>query len=258
MVSYSLKSTNNTMKPFLIFLLRPEADVAQSEFDAFLRFGNLSESDVLRVDLLTQSVPENISLDDYSGLIVGGGPSNVSDSQEKKSTEQKRFEADLSKLLDKIVERDFPFFGNCYGLGALAVHQGAIVSKEKYGEEAGPVTITLTKEGRRDPLLKDLPSEFRAFLGHKEACQKLPESAVLLATDEACPVQLMRIKQNVYGCQFHVELDADGMETRINAYKHLGYFAPENADELISKCKQENINVPMKILSNFVSMYKKD
>ena len=72
-----------------------------------------------------------------------------------------------------------------------------------------------------------LPADFAAYGGHKEAVTRLPPRAVQLATSPACPVQAFRIGRNVYATQFHPELDIDGLCTRIDVYKHAGYFAPE-------------------------------
>ena len=37
---------------------------------------------------------------------------------------------------------------------------------------------------------------------------------------------------NVYATQFHPELDAVGVSTRVDVYKHAGYFHPSEADEI--------------------------
>jgi len=243
------------MKPFLILQLRPNDDAANGEFQAFLKHGGLSEKDVVRIRMEKAGIPE-INLDDYSGVIVGGGPSNISDPEEKKSDEQKRFEKDLQKLLEDIFDRDFPYLGACYGLGALAEFCGGDVSKEKFSEDVGPVTITLTKDGEKDPLTAGLPKSFWVFLGHKEACQNIPTGIVNLASSEECPHQMFRLKTNIYATQFHPELDVEGIVTRINVYKHHGYFPPEDAEVLMEKCKQEKVTVPPKILKRFIETYR--
>ena len=245
------------MKKFLILQLRPEDVASDNEFEAFLKLGKLKESEVHRVRIEKNGIPNDINLDDYSGVIVGGGPSNVSDEQEKKSDEQKKFEDDLDTLLNEVVQKDIPFLGACYGVGILSRHQGACVSKEKYGEEVGAVTVKITDEGKKDDLLKDLADEFRAFVGHKEACQGVPDSGVLLASSDTCPVQMYRVKNNIYATQFHPELDVDGIITRVSVYKNAGYFPPEDAERIIDEAKQENITVPEQILQKFVQKYQK-
>ena len=119
---------------------------------------------------------------------------------------QHRVERELSALLDEVVARDFPFFGACYGVGTLGVHQGGVIDRT-YAEPISAVRIRLTEDGLADPVLAGMAAEFDAFVGHKEACSVLPPGAVLLAGSAACPVQMFRVKQNLYATQFHPELD---------------------------------------------------
>jgi GMP synthase (glutamine-hydrolysing) len=241
------------MKPFLILQLRPEDEASDGEFEAFLKIANLKPDQVHRVRMEKEDVPR-VSLDDYSGVIVGGGPSNVSSTD--KDSQQKRFEKQLHNLLGQVVERDFPFLGACYGIGILANHLGGVVSTEKYGEGVGATSIELTDEALDDPLMQNLPQNFRAFGGHKESCQNLPPKATLLAKSNNCPIQMIRVKKNIYATQFHPELDSHGIALRIRIYKNHGYFKPEEADKLIADAMEETIAVPELILQNFATRYK--
>ena len=244
------------MKPFLILQLRPLNEASDNEFEAFLKYGELKVDEVHRVRMEQQSIPE-INLDDYSGIILGGGPSNISDSKEEKENYQKQFEADLNKLLDRIFKEDFPFLGVCYGIGALNYHQGGKVSKEKFSEDVGAVEIELTESGRKDELLSGLPSKFEAYVGHKEACLTIPENAKLLARSSTCPFQMIKFKQHIYATQFHTELDETGILLRIKVYKHHGYFSPVDAQMLIEKAKEFHVEYPSLILNNFVKKYRR-
>ena len=100
-----------------------------------------------------------------------------------------------------------------------------------------------------------MPESFTAFTGHKEACTVLPAHAVLLASSAACPVHMFRIKTNLYATQFHPELDAEGLVTRIDIYRHAGYFPPESADMLMADARRFTATEPMRILRNFVELY---
>ncbi|UXM91058.1 glutamine amidotransferase [Paenarthrobacter sp. JL.01a] len=241
------------MKPFLLLATRAEDAAADDEYQAYLRYCGLDASQLVRVRLESNPMPP-IDLADYSGVIVGGSPYTSSDPVEDKSPDQIRVEAELSALLDRIVAEDFPFLGACYGVGTLGVHQGALIDR-RFGEPVGATEISLTLEGERDPLLQGVPSTFDAFVGHKEACSKLPGHAVLLASSAACPVHMFRIKNNLYATQFHPELDADGLITRINIYKNAGYFPPHEADALIAAARESSVMEPMRVLRNFTQRY---
>ena len=241
------------MRPFLLLATRGEDEVADDEYAAMVRFGGLAPDQLRRVRLEAAPMPP-LDLDDYSGILVGGSPFNASDPVEEKSATQLRVEAELATLLDDVVARDFPFFGACYGVGTLGVHQGGIVDRT-YGEPVGPVPVTLTDEGRRDPLFADMPPTFDAFVGHKEAVHTLPPDAVLLASSPSCPVQAFRLKQNLYATQFHPELDVPGIVARIEAYRDAGYFRPEEMDEVIDRARRSTVEHPPQMLRNFVRRY---
>jgi GMP synthase (glutamine-hydrolysing) len=241
------------VKPFLLLAIRAEDAAADNEYEAFLACGGLRECD-LRRHRLEQRALGGLDLQDWSGIFLGGGPFNTTDPGELKSPVQRRVEADLRRLLDQVTDTDFPFLGACYGIGILGAHQGATVDRQ-YAEPVGPVPVTLTREGRQDPLLSALPATFDAFTGHKEAISVLPRHAVLLAESPTCPVQAFRIGSNVYATQFHPELDAAGLCTRIDVYKHAGYFEPGQAAELKAKAHRSNVTWPPAILHQFVQRY---
>ncbi|HMO11571.1 MAG TPA: glutamine amidotransferase [Actinotalea sp.] len=241
------------MKPFLLIGTRPEDAAADGELDAVLRFGGLDASTLVRVRLEAGPLPE-LDLDDVSGIIVGGSPFNASDPAEEKSATQLRVEAELSTLLDEVVERDLPFLGACYGVGTLGVHEGGLVDRT-YGEAVGAGEVALTAEGRADPIFAGIPHRFSAFVGHKEAIHVPPPHAVVLASSATCPVQAFRVKQNLYATQFHPELDVPGIVTRIGVYRHAGYFPAETTDSLIAEVSRQVVVHPPRVLANFVRRY---
>jgi GMP synthase (glutamine-hydrolysing) len=241
------------VRPFLLLSSRGEDVAAEGEYEAFLRFSGLSPRELHRIRMEAAPLPA-IDLDRYAGILLGGGPFNSSDPPELKSATQHRVENQMSDLLDRIVERDFPFFGACYGIGTLGVHQGGVVDRT-FGEPVSCVRIELTADGLADPVLDGVGEAFDAFVGHKEACRVLPPSAVLLARSAACPVQMFRVKQNVYATQFHPELDVPGIVTRVHVYQNYGYFDPAELDDLVARLTPAVVTEPGRLLANFVARY---
>ena len=240
------------MKKLLILQLRPEDETADSEFNAILQVGGLSPIDVERIRL-EKGIPV-IDLNDYTGIIVGGSPFDVSTADNQKSILQKNIEAFFNTLFDDVVDRDFPFLGACSGNGLLGNYCGATISTT-YSEPIGSVEVRITEVGKEDPLLKNLPETFSALVGHKEACDSIPPGAVLLATSATCPVQMFRVKLHIYATQFHPEADANEFILRINIYKNHGYFPPEEANDLINRVQKTNTPIPKIILKHFVERY---
>jgi len=240
------------MKKFLILQMRPENEASYSEFEAILRLGGLQHSEVDRVRL-EQGIPE-IDIHDYAGIIAGGSPFDITTDPDKKSQQQIAIEDFYDDLFDQVVPADFPFFGACSGNGLLGKYCGAKISNI-FREPIGSVEITVTEEGANDPLLTGLPKTFLALAGHKEACDTVPEGAVLLATSESCPVQMFRLKNNIYATQFHPEADSDEFILRIKTYKYHGYFQPEEAEELIELVKDVETPHSQEIFKRFVDRY---
>ncbi len=241
------------MRPFLLLGTRDEDAAADDEYAAFLRFSGLKESALRRVRLERRALGP-VDLADWSGIFLGGGPFNSSDPDELKSPVQRRVEQELGDLLDEVVGRDFPFLGACYGIGVVGTRRGGTVDRQ-HAEPIGRVPVTLTAAGRADPLLADLPERFEAFVGHKEAIRELPTGAVHLASSPGCPVQAFRVGRHVYATQFHPELDIDGLCTRIEVYKHAGYFEPHQAETIKSVARAGTVDQPPKILRRFVQRY---
>jgi GMP synthase (glutamine-hydrolysing) len=239
--------------PFLLLSIRAEDEAADDEYRAMMRFAGLGARGLRRVRLTHQSLG-SIDLAEWSGIILGGGPYNVSDALDSKSATQRRVESELLPLIGRVVDRDFPFLGCCYGVGTLGSVIGAAVDRT-YSEPVGAVTVTLTPAGRDDPLFAELPDVFDAYGGHKEAATSLPAHVVCLASSPDCPVQAFRIGTNVYATQFHPELDVDGICTRIDVYKNHGYFAPETAESLKSAAQQREIEYPPLILRRFAERH---
>ena len=245
--------TDVRQAPFLLLSIRAEDAAADDEYAAMMRFAGLETNGLHRIRLTHRSLGK-IDLADWSGIILGGGPYNVSDAADSKSQTQSRVESELLPLIGRIADRDFPFLGCCYGVGTLGSVVGATVDRTST-EPVGAMTVILTEPGRRDPLFADLPDVFDAYGGHKEGASALPSDLVCLAYSADCPVQAFRVGDNVYATQFHPELDADGISTRIDVYKDYGYFAPETAESLKSAALQRSVEHPPTILRRFAERY---
>ena len=243
------------MSRFLILQLRPEDAAADEEFDAFMERGGLAADDVRRIRLDAAPLPA-LSLEDYAGVIVGGGPGCVSDAPEGKDPLEARIEADIMALMPEILSRDVPFLGCCYGMGILGAALGAPVGKGLFGEAIGGVACAVTDAGARDPLLDGVPTEFRALVGHKEAVEELPDGAEHLVSSGPCPFQMIRAGRNVYATQFHPEARGENFANRIEIYRDRGYFAPEDAGRLTRAVLEEEITAPERILHNFVTRFR--
>ena len=245
------------VKPFLLLATRAQDAVADAEYRAFVRFGRLPRAQLVRIRLESAPLEElvaDLEWADYSGVILGGSPFTSSDPPAQKSAVQVRVEADLERVIAEVLKFDVPFLGACYGVSTLGRYLGGVIDGT-YAEPAGPAPVTLTADGLGDPLLAGLPETFDAFVGHKEALLAPPPGAVLLAGSAACPVQMFRVGEHQYATQFHPELDVPDVIERLRAYRHCGYFHPDELDPLIERVRASTVIWPGRIVANFTARY---
>ena len=239
-------------RPILILQLRPEDATADSEYACMLKYGELDADATHRIRIEKNGIPDDLNIDDYSGIIVGGSPFDISTPAEEKSAIQNKIEADFDRLLERVVDEDFPFLGACSGNGLLGNYLGTPITR-KYGEAVGCATLDITEAGRSDKLLQGFPDRIDVLLGHKEAVDDTPGGATLLITGKNCPVQMFRVGDNVYATQFHPEGDAEEFALRIDIYANHGYFEPHEADELKRRCSRST-PYAQEILRRFVAL----
>ncbi|MBO1902846.1 glutamine amidotransferase [Leucobacter weissii] len=241
------------MKPFLLISTRDDADAAAEEHSAYCRLTGLLPED-LEWRRIESEPLGTVDFDRYSGIILAGSPFTVSEPDETKSHDELRVERELATLLDEVIDRDFPFLGICYGIGTIGRHQGATVDRT-FGEPSQAARISLTTEGLSDPLFDQLPAEFEAFVGHKEAIAEVPPHLAVLASSPGCPVQAFRVGRNVYATQFHPELDPGSMSQRVRTYRGHGYFDPEEMDALIERVEAADVRASHLVLARFIEQY---
>jgi len=242
-------------RPLCVLASRAEPAAADAEYTSVLAHTGLGAEQLVRVRLEQGERPG--ALTDYAGVILGGSPFTVSTPEADKSSIQRDVEHALADLLDEVVAEDVPFLGLCYGVGVVGGWGGGVVDG-RYAEDTAAVTISLTDEGRADPLLAGMPAQFEAYVGHKEACTELPRGAVVLATSSACPVQMYRFAPRAYVTQFHPEMDAEAVRLRIEVYAHAGYFPPDEVAEVIERTARADVAPAHQVLRAFAELAAAD
>ena len=134
---------------------------------------------------------------DADALIVFGGEQAATDDHTHP------YLPDLARLMAAYTQADKPVLGICLGGQLLARAYGG---KNHLGTapEFGWVDVTLTDEGRKDPVLSQVPQTFPIFQWHTDTFT-LPEGAVHLAQNPTARHQAFRIGRATYGTQFHFE-----------------------------------------------------
>ena len=167
-------------------------------------------------------------LDGYHGLVVLGGPMNVDqvDAHPHLATEV--------DLIRSALDRGIPVLGICLGAQLIARALGAAVGPN--GEkEIGWYDVRPTDAGRADPLFAHFADSQKIFQWHGDTFS-IPEGAVHLATSPGCSSQAFRYGDNVYGLQFHLEVDEALIERWLSVPVHR-----RELEELKGKIEPERI-----------------
>ena len=240
------------MKPFLFLSARPEVEAVGPEYEAVRRAMGLDAARLEHIRLDVESLGD-VRLEDVAGVVVGGSPYNVTTPDSGKHPVQRRVEADLARLAEAALERDHPLLFTCYGIGVLTRVLGGTVGT-LHGEETAAVEIALTADGVADPLVGVLPERFDALVGHKEATERLPDDAVLLASSAGCPVQVYRVGRRVYATQFHPEVSAADFIARAQVYRHHGYFPASELRAVSERLAAASVTEPQRMLRRFAEL----
>ena len=138
---------------------------------------------------------------DLSGLIVLGAPDGSADDRACAHLVAER------RLIADAVGLGLPVLGVCFGAQLLAVALGCRVISDGV-PEVGMGAAALTAAGRVDRVLGSAGPDLTVLHWHRDS-YTLPRGAVRLATSGSGIEQAFRVNDNVYGLQFHVEINAE-------------------------------------------------
>lgn len=239
--------------PFLYVCVRPQQGAAAAEYESFRTAMRVGTDDLDRLDLVREELPAD-AVARYRGFVVGGSPFNVTDPESTKTDVQRRLERDLASLAAAAAEARAAAVFTCYGIGVVTRMLGGEVSRA-FPEDTGPVQVRLTEEGQGDAVTGGLARSFTAVTAHKEGTSVIPPDAVLLATNEACPVQAYRVGDRLYATQFHPEPTTRAFTERMAVYRDDGYFAANEYDVVAGRVLAASVTEPVRMLRAFARAF---
>ncbi len=142
----------------------------------------------------------------FSGVISMGGPMSANDDLAYLEKEK--------MFLAQAVERDLPVMGVCLGAQLLVASVGGKVYPGSE-VEVGWGEVSLTDEGRKDPIFFAVEDPLPVLHWHMETFD-LPEDSVLLASSDNYVNQAFLLGSHVYGLQFHLEATDEMVREWVN------------------------------------------
>lgn len=241
------------MRPLVYLCVRPQVDAADGEYRSFLSAMRLGPDDLDRWDLAREPLPGD-AFARWRGFVVGGSPFNTTEPESAKTAAQRQIEAGLARVARAAADGTTAALFTCFGIGVATRTLGGDVTRG-YPEDTGPTGIRLTADGRRDSLFTGMAESFTALTAHKEGTARLPEGAVLLATNDDCPVQAYRVGDRLYATQFHPEPTGVAFTERMAIYRNDGYFEANDYDRVAARVLAADLTEPVKILHRFAQTF---
>ncbi|SFD86083.1 type 1 glutamine amidotransferase [Thermophagus xiamenensis] len=143
------------------------------------------------------------SIDSYDWLIIMGGPMSVNDETHYP------WLAEEKKAIKEAIDRGKTVLGICLGSQLIAATLGAKVTKNPE-PEIGWFDVTLTDQGKQNPLFKNIENTFKIFQWHGDTFE-IPAGALHLATSPVCKNQAFVFGDRVLGLQFHLEVTNESL-----------------------------------------------
>ncbi len=195
----------------LLQIRNPGDPMQQQEIECFASAMGVDATQIKSWDLLGGR-PGRQFIDRHDAVLIGG-------SGDYSVTRYSGWLDASMDLLRDLVSDNKPTFASCWGFQAMALaHQGKVCT-DLSRAEIGTHQLHLTEQGLEDPLFKSLGHRFRAQMGHEDCVDKLPESAVLLASSDIVENQAYRMGNHSIWCtQFHPELKRKELLVRVLQY----------------------------------------
>ncbi len=199
-----------------VLVIRNDAKEGAGQLGSLLKARGFDQLEVLGWEAEYASLKPQ----DFVGLVVLGG------AQGAYETDTYPYLANEIDLIIAFMEKELPVIGLCLGAQLLATALGGEV-KQNTQKELGWFDIRITDEGQQDALMKQHPASATAFHFHGDYFET-PPGCVNLASSDLTHCQLFRYRHNVYGFQYHVEVDFPLIE--VMCLNNVDYMASNGVD----------------------------
>lgn len=164
-------------------------------------------------------VDETQLLDNVKGVILSGGPKNVNDIKDVEASK-------LNLWFQKVLYANIPVLGICFGHQWLAKYFGGSVEKATNGEFGNTEINTNFGKLRMDESdsLATNENPGQVWMSHQDQIVKVPDNFVVVGSTTNCPnAIIVNHKLNVFGVQYHPEVDNTDSKNGIELFEYFVY-----------------------------------
>lgn len=213
-------------------------------------FLGLANIEILSVDGTHRKLPNPKYFD---AMIIGGSRHNPVDGEEKPWILR------VYAFIRMAAKNNIPILGICGGLQFTVRALGGEIIYNPKGREFGSIEISLTKDGRTDPIFRGLPQKITVQETHRCMAKDLKLNWTLLASSKLCKIQTLAIGSNIRLFQFHPEMTAMELKKIADSRKYSlieeGLVKNEKEYHLFRKSIQNTNKVGKRILKNFITYF---
>ena len=144
--------------------------------------------------IVENSTPlEAIQAANVDGLVLSGSGARIG------------LDEGLGRVGDYLDQLKVPILGVCAGHQFMASHFGGKAAPGEQGGEFGMVEMDVLEQ---DDILRDVPAKTVVWASHNDEVAVVPPGFRVLASSDACPVQVMRhATKPLFGFSFHPEVE---------------------------------------------------
>ncbi len=232
----------------VLFLQVRDDEMKEHEFLCFDNLIDIPQENFIRVDVFRDPLDTSV-LSGIDAVILSGTGHYFNGGGHPTTLPA------LVDLVKEIRARKIPMLALGYGHQVVATTFEGVVVQDPALKEIGTIEMSVTDEGKTDPIFSKLPEKFLVQIGHNHSVTAGPDGAVDMVShhDDCCEAFLFP-EEKIYALQFHPELERKDAVIRLTYYKRKYFDQVEELDKIISELKNspEAIKIPDLFISEVV------